>query len=377
MPPGFWRARVLVWSTLVVLKRLVVCCDGTWNTPDEFDPDGAAVATNVTKLAFAVSSSDRMGIEQRTFYGKGVGTNRFDHVSGGAFGAGLSDKIQEAYMFLVDNFDQGDELFLFGFSRGAYTARSLAGLVRNSGILKRQYAGTLHAAYELYRDRSGATHPRSNEAQLFRRTYSFQTNIKFIGVWDTVGALGIPDIPMPAAIANRWKFHDVTLSTRVENAFQALAIDERRKPFLPTLWDQADDAPSSQVLQQVWFSGVHSDVGGGYRDAGLSDVSLLWLMSRAEACGLAVDRSAVPNGIHSDVSGQRHDSMTWLYGLLGNGVRTLPAVRLRENGQPMKTHEAVAATAQKRWEVDPTYRPAALREYFDRHGPVVDVPGVH
>src|SRR5947209_2557398 len=271
-------------------KRLVICCDGTWNTPDETN-QGVPVATNVTKMALAMADRDSFGVEQQMFYTRGVGTGRYDHWLGGGLGVGLSDKIQEAYMFVVDNFEVGDELFLFGFSRGAYTARSLAGFIRNAGVLKRQYTGRLKAAYELYRDRSNTTHPRSTEAQLFRATYALETRIKFIGVWDTVGALGIPDIPVPAAIADRWKFHDVTLSTWVDYAFHALALDERRKPFLPTLWDQADDAPSTQVIEQIWFAGVHSDVGGGYRDAELADIALLWLIGKARSCGLALNEA--------------------------------------------------------------------------------------
>lgn len=360
-------------------KRLVVCCDGTWNTPDQYDElTNAPVATNVTKLAFCVEPADRNGREQRVFYGRGVGTSTFDHLSGGALGIGLSQRIQEAYVFLVENFDEGDELFLFGFSRGAYTARSLAGLIRNSGILRSQYAHRLDLAYDLYRDRSGATHPRSNESTLFRRTYSHEPDIKFIGVWDTVGSLGIPDIPVPAAISNYWKFHDVTLSTHVEFAYQALALDERRKPFLPTLWDQDDNAPPTQKIEQVWFSGVHSDVGGGYRDAGLSDIALLWMMGKAGACGLLVDPAKAPMPVRPCSSGQLHDSMTWFYRQLGDGRRWVPHVRWRQgtgaDKQLMRTHEAVAATADKRFNLDPAYRFANLREYRERNGAFVSVP---
>ncbi len=141
-------------------KRLVVCCDGTWNTPDQVK-DGKSSPTNVAKLARAVlTPQDAHGIEQRMYYHKGVGTGRFDHFRGGALGWGLSRNVQDAYMFLVENYDDpDDEIFLFGFSRGAYTARSVAGLLRNSGLLKREYAGKLDTAYELYRDRTNTTHP--------------------------------------------------------------------------------------------------------------------------------------------------------------------------------------------------------------------------
>jgi uncharacterized protein (DUF2235 family) len=178
-------------------KRLVVCCDGTWNTPDEVR-DGKPCQTNVTKIARAVvTPQDTQGIEQRVYYHKGVGTSTFDHFRGGALGWGLSRNVQDAYMFLVENYDDpSDEIFLFGFSRGAYTARSVAGLLRNAGLLKREYANKLDAAYELYRDRTDATHPRSVEAELFRKSFACEVRIKCIGVWDTVGALGVPvDFP--------------------------------------------------------------------------------------------------------------------------------------------------------------------------------------
>jgi uncharacterized protein (DUF2235 family) len=341
-------------------KRIVICCDGTWNTPDEVDLKGEPISTNVTKLAFAVKEGDCGGIEQRAYYGRGVGTGRFDHLLGGAFGVGLSDKIKEAYLFLLENFEPTDELFIFGFSRGAYTARSLAGFIRNSGILRPKYAHRLDAAFDLYRDRTPATHPRSREATLFRRTYSFETDIKFIGVWDTVGALGIPDLPVPSAIRTLWSFHDVALSTRVHFAYHALAIDERRKSFMPTLWEQAEDAPATQVLQQVWFSGVHSDIGGGYGEAGLSDIALLWLMRKAEACGLVLAAGTVPSGIHPNLCATLHDSMTREYALLGERIRRIGELRQTQTGKRINTGEWVASTAQRRWDLDGTYHERAL-----------------
>jgi uncharacterized protein (DUF2235 family) len=355
-------------------KRLVICCDGTWNTPDEFDETGQAVSTNVTKLAFAVKERDSKGMEQRTFYGRGVGTGRFDHWIGGALGVGLSQRILEAYRYVVENYEPNDELFITGFSRGAYTARSLAGFIRNSGVLRRQYTHRLDAAFDLYRDRSPGTHPRSREATLFRRTYSFQPTITFIGVWDTVGSLGIPELPVPAAISDHWKFHDVGLSTHVQYAFHALALDERRKPFVPTLWDQDDNAPDWQVLRQTWFVGVHSDIGGGYAQTGLSDIALAWLMARAQACGLALDPSLVPATTRPDVCGPLHNSMTRAYALLGESIRDLPERRLRADGSPMRTNEWVASTAQRRWDLDPSYRPVNVGDYLRRGGRIEDVP---
>src|SRR5215210_5623086 len=155
-----------------MVKRLALCCDGTWNTPDQVDRSNAPAPTNVTKLAQIITSTNATNMEQRVFYNRGVGTDRLGHYLGGGFGVGLSQKIKDAYTFVIETYTPGDELFLFGFSRGAYTARSLAGLIRNSGVLRPQYASRLEDAYELYRDRSDASRPRSTEARLFRATFS-------------------------------------------------------------------------------------------------------------------------------------------------------------------------------------------------------------
>ena len=244
-------------------KRLVLCCDGTWNTPDQ-ESSGLPCHTNVTKLALAVAEKADDDREQRVFYHRGVGTRRGERIRGGAFGFGLSRNVKETYRFIVDNFEPGDDLFFFGFSRGAFTARSAAGFVRNAGVLRSECVARLDEAYALYRDR--ARHPRGVEAQLFRRSYSHETRIRFIGVWDTVGALGIPldGLRWVNAVNRRWQFHDTYLSTTVDAAFQGLAIDEKRRPFKPAIWRQQNDAPDHQRVKQVLFSGVHCDVGGGY-----------------------------------------------------------------------------------------------------------------
>jgi uncharacterized protein (DUF2235 family) len=352
-------------------KRLVVCCDGTWNTPDQVK-DGKSSPTNVAKLARAVlTPQDARGIEQRMYYHKGVGTGRFDHFRGGALGWGLSRNVQDAYMFLVENYDgPDDEIFLFGFSRGAYTARSVAGLLRNSGLLKREYAGKLNTAYELYRDRTNTTHPRSIEAELFRKSFSREVHIKFIGVWDTVGTLGVPvDFPGVHLVNDRWKFHDVNLSTSVDNAFQALAVDERRKPFTPAIWQQQPGAAQvSQRLEQVWFAGVHSDVGGGYPETGLSDLALRWMAGRATECALALANIELA----PDPQGTMHGSMTWYYRLFGELVRQMPVQRYDEEGRPVVTEEKAASPAIERLQ-NSSYQPPNLIAFHQAGGPQVEV----
>lgn len=263
-------------------KRLVVCCDGTWNVPDQASP------TNVVKLALAVSERDKSGIEQRVFYHQGVGTTRGERIRGGSFGLGLSRDVRDCYRFLCENYDPGDELYFIGFSRGAFTARSTAGLVRNSGVLRRENLDKLSDAFALYRKRGENSHPRGTGAKLFRRNFSHEPRVRFIGVFDTVGALGVPlkGLRIAALINRRWQFHDTALSSQVERAHHALAIDEKRGPFQPTLWDR-QESDQKQFVEQVWFAGVHSDVGGGYPDCALAEIPLLWMADRAAAAGLA------------------------------------------------------------------------------------------
>src|SRR3954447_19809203 len=216
------------------MKRLVVCCDGTWNRPDHID-QGVAAPTNVAKIALALADHDASGNAQLLHYEAGVGTRRWEHLAGGGLGVGLSRNVQECYRFIVDNYVPGDELYLFGFSRGAFTARSTVGLVRNAGILRPGHRDRVTQAYALYRNPRRDTEPGGIAAELFRRSYSYSdVYVHFVGVWDTVGALGIPiDGFRPPLLSRLWTFHDTTLSRYVLNAYHAMAIDERRRPFTP------------------------------------------------------------------------------------------------------------------------------------------------
>lgn len=269
-------------------KRWIICADGTWNKPEQTE-QGVPTPTNVIKLAAAILPFDDKGITQTVCYHPGVGSGGIlDHWVGGISGYGISRNIRDLYLSLVLNYVPGDELFLFGFSRGAYTVRSLAGLIRNCGILKDNHVEKYQEAYDLYRDRTDKTHPNATISIEFRSQYAWPDfNIKFIGVWDTVGKLGIP---LPFHIRNKWcEFHDVTLSSYVDYAYQALAIDERREPFIPCIWTKQPTS-KHQLLEQAWFPGVHSNVGGGYEDTGLSDCALDWMWRRAEKCGLKLEK---------------------------------------------------------------------------------------
>ncbi|GAA4915363.1 putative alpha/beta hydrolase family protein DUF2235 [Actinomycetospora succinea] len=311
------------------MKRLVVCCDGTWNSPDEMDADGLPVPTNVSMIARAVAETDAEGHGQRVFYDKGVGTaGRLDRITGGAFGAGVSRNVLAAYRFLIDTYEPGDEIFFFGFSRGAFTARSTAGFVHNCGILRREYEHHLDDAFALYRSRAKVSEPRRLESELFRRSFSHEPRIRFIGVFDTVGALGIPvtGVAFARLVNRRFRFHDTDLSSRVDGAFHALAMHERRGSFPPTLWTLPSNAPADaerhrQELEQVWFTGVHSDVGGGYGDRELADITLLWMISRARRFGLALTEGSVDD-TGPDALGPRHNSLRGIYRLLPRDDRT-------------------------------------------------------
>jgi uncharacterized protein (DUF2235 family) len=374
-------------------KRIVIACDGTWNRPDQLHDDGVT-PSNVTKLALAVADDDG-GTEQCVFYERGVGTGgAVDRIGGGALGIGLSHNVLAPYRFLAQHYVPGDDLYLFGFSRGAFTARSLAGLIGNCGILKPEHLGAVNDAYALYRSRAKSTRPSSNEARLFRRTYAYReparegdhpdvedrTPIRFLGVWDTVGALGVP-VPAPvpkrvrAYLSRRWSFHDVQLGSHVWHAVHAMAIDERRRPFEPTPFTPQKDAPSTQTIEQVWFAGVHSDVGGGYPDPRLADITLLWMTERAAAHGLVFkpgwlhrtaspddDRRETGEDVRPDALGKQHDSMSLFYRAMKPFDRRLEdapdsdvasSVRLRQGQIP----EGASTD----------YDPATLREYLAEH----------
>jgi uncharacterized protein (DUF2235 family) len=355
------------------MKRLIVCCDGTWNRPDEVS-QGVAAPTNVAKIALALADEDATHNDQLLHYQTGVGTRRSERFVGGAFGVGLSRNVMDGYRFLVDNYEPGDKLYFFGFSRGAYTARSLAGLVRNSGILRPEERDRIGDAYALYRRPDKDSLPSSIAAELFRRSHSYgETYIDFVGVWDTVGALGIPiDGFRPPLLSRLWTFHDTTLSRYVRNAYHALAIDERRRPFRPTLWEQKPDA-RDQTLEQVWFAGVHSDVGGGYSDTGLSEVPLLWMAEKAHQCGLAfkpdhlvvtthdVDADARRSGIQvaPNYAAELHQSRKGIYLLQRPYDR-----RLAGDDGAAVDGGALASTADKRYEQDGNYRPPGLGEWL-------------
>jgi uncharacterized protein (DUF2235 family) len=371
-------------------RRLVMCCDGTWNNPDKLS-NGVPAPTNVAKVAMGVARRDHTGAHQLLYYQPGVGTRRSERVRGGAFGYGLSRNVLACYSFIVETYQPGDELYFFGFSRGAYTARSTVGLIHNCGILRSEHRNRLVEAYALYKSRDDHKKPCGIEAKLFRRSYSYDdVKIRFVGVWDTVGAVGIPidGLPIPPFITRHWGFHNTKLSSSVLSAYQALAIDERRRPFKPALWTRRHER-EGQDVEQVWFSGAHQDVGGGSSEPSLSEIPLLWMVDRACACALAftpghfakkcvctrasgdgVLARAQGEWVHGDALGPLHNSFRGWYPVLGPTRRALvdPA-----NGDPAVNGECVAVTAVERLEGDPAYRPSNLLEWRKRDQQAIDV----
>jgi hypothetical protein len=297
-------------------RRLVVCCDGTWNWPDQEHE------TNVVRLLRAIEPQAQHGagaaIAQITHYHLGVGTgNILDRVVGGAVGIGLSNSVKACYGFLVDNYAPGDEIHLFGFSRGAYVARSVAGMIGRIGLLQRWEMERFMQVWDWY------VQPRNKrrEEDLDRLAPKRQrdVDIECIGVWDTVGALGIPGTRF---CAQSFAFHETELGERVRHAFQALAIDERRGNFQAAAWSANPQPKTGQVLEQAWFPGVHSNVGGGYERHGLSDTTFLWMLSRIQRYGLlALDTTHLAGALDGSEpypDGALEDSRTPFWRLIGS-----------------------------------------------------------
>lgn len=300
------------------MKRLVVCCDGTWQDLEKDYP------TNVVKITQAIKHLDDNGIRQTIYYDEGIGaesnisadedltflgtghrTQLLEGIKGGGLGKGIDKNIRDAYRFLALNYAPGDEIYLFGFSRGAYTVRSLAGMLYYSGLTKRPYLRKVPEAYQLYREKLSPDNPKVAQ---FRQDYCHshaeyndRVPIKLLGCWDSVGSLGLPDVisglPIDKFInGDRYKFHDTKLSPIIENALHAVAIDENRKTFSVTLMEKSPEA-KSQTLKQVWFPGGHGCVGGGtLPESKLADSALLWMMEAVDEIGLDLkfDQAEIP-----------------------------------------------------------------------------------
>ncbi len=302
-------------------KNIVVFSDGTGQE------GGKGHNTNVYRLFNMIT--DRSP-EQIGFYDRGLGTG-IRKITGSIVGAGMSKNIRECYQFIFENFRAGDQIYLFGFSRGAATVRSLSAFIHMFGILPKSRPELIKQAYKIY-EKGYGTKRTARATKFLSQHHTMWTKVKFLGVWDTVAALGVPfrtiDVLIDRLPGGRHKFHDFALSPCVEFARHALAIDDERKTFHPLLWKEIDDKEQDkkdkqdkQVMKQVWFCGMHTDVGGGYPESGLSDTALEWMLDEAEHKGLHIHKKLnidpKPNGeMHNSRSGFpgsifRHEQRSW------------------------------------------------------------------
>ncbi len=287
------------------MKRLIICADGTWQNLNQPRP------TNIVKLAQAISHHDPQGVAQIVFYDEGIGSDPKRKFSGGITGAGIDLKIEEAYKFLILNYEPGDEIYAFGFSRGAYTVRSLCGLIYASGLPQRACIRRVGEAMGIYRDPE--IHPDHTKAVAFRQDCGhppladadFRPPITVLGCFDTVGSLGMPDVipflPFDAWSRKKRQFHDTKISPNIRCALHAVSIDEDRADFPVTPMQRSKKAPADgQIIEECWFAGGHGSVGGGTEaGAGLSDIALAWMCERLQSADtpgqLALDGEQIPN----------------------------------------------------------------------------------
>lgn len=384
------------------MKRLVFFFDGTTNTLD------TRYSTNVVKLAQSIAPMAD-GVAQLIYYDRGVGTDAGEKVRGGALGHGLDKNLYEAYSFLLFNYTPGDKIYVFGFSRGAFTARSFVGLIYNCGILRRRDAGDIQEAISFYRSRDARDRPMDEHMLEYRRKHSLEVvvhpdedawrvrtvpnytkgdahllTISYLGVWDTVAALGWPAHWWLARLDRRkYQFHDCRLSSFIERARHAVAIDERRLTFAPTLCDNiaelnrragVDPASPDAPYQQVWFPGDHGSVGGGGDREGLSDRALDWIVDGARAAGLDVD--AFPSSrifeIQADFREHLQNVSKPIYPSLWDRISDWLAslFRTKDRDGPNHLHE-VDISARRRWLDLPDnlggkpYRPPTLSKVAD------------
>lgn len=286
------------------MKNIFICTDGTWNTLTQ-KHKGIFSPTNVAIMSRIIVSSD----EQLVYYDEGVGTGGWwDKIKGGVTGAGLNKNIKQAYCFIVDNYQDGDNIILFGFSRGAYTARSLAGLIAKTGILRKKYISNVNEVFKSYR--------KEHDLEQYSENYCHANSqeIFFIGVWDTVGSLGIPVKGLNLLTRQFHKFHNTELSLRVKNAYHAVAIDEKRTTFKPVFWD-IKNISNKQTVEQVFFAGVHCNIGGGYAKKGLSDTTLKWMIGKAQKAitNLKLDNNYIINHIEPHYDCKLYNSKKWWY----------------------------------------------------------------
>jgi len=279
-------------------RNIVVFSDGTGQE------GGKGHNTNVYKLFNMVENRTA---EQVIFYDRGLGTGARKFF-GKVAGMGISKNIKECYRFIFDEYKVGDQIFLFGFSRGATVVRSLSSFIHLFGMLPKSRPELIDQAYKIYKTKNREKRDR-RAADFVAKHHTMWCKIHFLGAWDTVAALGLPvkvlDVLLSSVPFLRHDFQDLRLSQSVEHARHALAIDEERKVFKPEIWGA--ELHGGQTLEQVWFAGVHTDVGGGYKEQTLSDLPLEWMRDEAIRHGLRIySRHKIV--LDPQANGTMHDS---------------------------------------------------------------------
>jgi uncharacterized protein (DUF2235 family) len=337
-------------------KNIVVFSDGTGQEGGEGSP------TNVYKLFNMIV--DRSP-EQIGFYDRGLGTEWRRKLLGKATGLGISQNIKECYRFIFDNYSVDDKLYMFGFSRGATTVRSLSGFIDLFGILPKSRPELIDQAYKLYRTEDKGA--RKDAARAFvDKHHTIYCTIEFLGCWDTVPALGVPfqslDVVIDRIPRFRHSFHNLTLSRSVDNAYHALAIDDERQTFHPKLWRRK--GRPDQQMKQVWFCGMHTDVGGGYREPQLSDLALDWMAKMAIAHGLKI-YSGHKIKSDPDPDGTMHDSRG---GTLSRFYRRKTRSWDPQLGRPTIHQSVLERTKNPQNTSSPSYQPWILQQFpTDEH----------
>jgi uncharacterized protein (DUF2235 family) len=368
-------------------KRIAICMDGTWSRLNQDAP------TNIAKIARSVEHESADGAKQIVVYTAGVGAantlnaHASGALAGGIFGAGLEDDIVQTYIRLSLNYQAGDEIYIFGYSRGAFSARSLAAMIRRCGILRRRHVDQAPAAFALYRTGKPFNDPDCVE---FRNRYSKSARggpdasagkpdiaISYIGLFDTVGQRGLPSgLGIFTDWMNRrYQFHDVRLGENVVAARHACAIDEARFAFPPTLWTNIEElnqpfidkgvAPLDLPYQQRWFPGSHGDIGGGAPGAKLANFPLVWIIEGAEKGGLRFDRSP-GSPLSEATTPEQLDPCARLVAPNGpSGIRPRTILPKNRNDVSPDLVQAVIheVAVLRTLEAQPAYKPRALKRF--------------
>ena len=336
-------------------KNIVIFSDGTGQE------GGTDHNSNVYKLFnLILDRSPR----QISFYDRGLGTG-WRKATGNIAGRGFSKNVVQCYEFIFQNYEDGDKIFLFGFSRGAATVRSLTGFIHLFGILPRSRGKLIKKAWKIYKITDAKT--RKDRAKVFvGLNHNMWAQVEFLGVWDTVAALGVPSTRIDKIV--NWiiphGFHDFSLSACVKHACHALAIDDVRKTFHPVLFRPDPGDREDPRLRQVWFMGMHTDVGGGYRDKELSDIVLEWMVQHAVGRGLHLYNDQRTERTHTctpNPNGTMHDSRStfWKKRLFKAKQRQWDA---KTFGQPVIHQSVILRTAGIDNAKDGGYKPWILEQ---------------